>query len=124
MSVNTNESIANSYMTQATILPSFAPVIALANFDSEDDHIWIGDSGASSHLTNDNQWMYQIQPIQGSVMVVNGHKIHLESRELLDVTFIQRDGSIVSKTIKVKLSPDLNQKQFSFTAALANHWSI
>ena len=56
-------------------------------------------------------------------MVANGLKTHLESKGLMDVTFIQWDGFKLDKTIKVKYSPDLQQKLFSLTA-LANHWSM
>ena len=86
--------------SQEIFKPSPLPETTPANFDSKDENIWIGDSGASSHLTNDNTCMYQIQLIHGSVIVANGHKVHIESKGLMDVTFIQRDGSKVDKTIK------------------------
>ena len=100
--ITNNQSSSQAYMTHEIIKPSLVPETALANFNTEDENIWIGDRGVSSHLTNDNRWMYNIQLIKGSVIVVNGHKMHLESKGLMDITFIQRDVSKVDKTIKVK----------------------
>ena len=50
-------------------------------------------------------------------MMANGHKMSVQSEGFMDVTFIQRNGSKVDKTIKVKYSPDHQQKLFIFTAA-------
>ena len=96
----TNESSSQAYRTQEITKPSLVPETALANFDTEDDDIWIGDSGTTSHVTNYNRWMYQIKPIKGSVIVANGHKMWLESKGWLDFTFIGMDGSKVNKTLE------------------------
>ena len=42
MSVNANESIAQSYMTQETTMPSLAPEPALVYFDTEDEETRLG----------------------------------------------------------------------------------
>ena len=66
--------------------------------------------------------MYNIQPIQGPVIVANGHKMHLKCKGLLDAPFVQIVATKVNKTIKGKDSPDLQQKLFSFT--FANNWAM
>ena len=88
MLITTNESSSQAYRTQEITKPSLVPETALANFDTEDGDIWIGDSGTTSHVTNNNRWMYQIQPIEGSVIVANGHKMWRECKGCLDFAFI------------------------------------
>ena len=92
--ITNNESSFEVYMTQELINPSLVPETALANFDTEDENTRIGDSGASSHLTNDNRWMYSTQPIQGSVIVANCHKISLENTLL---SHLSRTYNIIKK---------------------------
>ena len=57
MPITINESSFQAYMTQEITKPTPVPETELENFDTEDEDIWIGDSGASSCLTNENRSM-------------------------------------------------------------------
>ena len=110
--VDKKPKMVRSYSALEQVLLDSESERASTNFDGEGDDIYIGDSGASSHLTNDKRWMYDIQPVQGSVIVANDHKMKLECKGLLDVTFVQRDCTKVNKTLRVRYSPDLQQNLF------------
>ena len=49
MPIASNKFSSQIYMTQEIPKPSLVPETALAKFDTEDQDIWIGDRGASSH---------------------------------------------------------------------------
>ncbi len=95
-----------------------------SSVEASNQDIWIGDSGASSHLTNDSKWIFNKESIKSSVVVANRDQMNIKFKGLLNVTFIHKDGSEVNKTLEVKYCPQLTQTLFSFTSALANDWTM
>ena len=55
--------------------------------------IFIGDSAATSHMTNNRTGVYDLVPIRGSVMIRNGESISCTHKGKLDVICKHRDGS-------------------------------
>ena len=84
--------------------------------------IFIGDSAATSHMTNNKTGVYDLVPIRGSVMIGNGESISCTHRGKLDVICKHKDGSMAQQTWEVKIVPQLNHDLFSFTKAMKEGW--
>ena len=84
--------------------------------------IFIGDSAATSHMTNNRTGVYNLMPIRGSVMIGNGESISCTHKGKLDVICKHRDGSTARQTWEVKIVPQLNHDLFSFTKAMKEGW--
>ena len=85
-------------------------------------NIVIGDSAATSHMTNRNLGVYDLVPINGSVMIGNGKSISCTHRGKMDVICKHKDGSLARETWEVKIVPELNHDLFSFTKAMTDGW--
>ena len=86
--------------------------------------IFIGDSAATSHMTNNKTGVYELTPIGGSVMIGNGESISCTHKGKLDVICKHRDGSMARETWEVKIVPQLNHDLFSFTKAMKEGWQM
>ena len=84
--------------------------------------IFIGDSAATSHLTNYRTGVYDLVTIRGSVMIGNGESISCTHKDKLDVICKHRDGSTARQSWEVKIVPQLNHDLFSFTKAMKEGW--
>ena len=80
--------------------------------------IFIGDSAATSHMTNNRTGVYDLLPIRGSVMRGNGESISCTHKGKLDVICKHKDGSTAQQTWEVKIVPQFNHDLFSFTKAM------
>ena len=86
--------------------------------------IFIGDSAATSHMTNKKTGVYNLTSIRGSVMIGNGESISCTHKGKLDVICKHRDGSMARETWDVKIVPQLNHDLFSFTKAMMEGWQM
>ena len=86
--------------------------------------IFIDDSAATSHITNNKTGVYDLIPIRGSVMIGNGESISCTPKGKLDVICKHKDGSIAKQTWKVKIVPQSNHDLFSFTKAIKEGWQM
>ena len=86
--------------------------------------IFIGDSAATSHMTNNKIGVYDLTLIRGSVMIGNGKSIRFTHKGKLDVTCKHKDGSMARQTWEVKIVPQLNHDLFSFTKAMKEGWQM
>ena len=86
--------------------------------------IFIGDSAATSHMTNNKTGVYDLTLIRGSVMIENGESISCTHKGKLDVICKHRDGSTARETWEVKIVPQLNHDLFSFTEAMKEGWQM
>ena len=77
-------------------------------------YIFIGDSAATSHMTSTKMGVYNLVPINGSVMIGNGKSISCTHKETFDVICKHKDGSIARETWDVKIVPVLNHDLFIF----------
>ena len=87
-------------------------------------NIFIGDSAATSHITSSKMGVYNLVPINGSVMIGNGKSIRCTHKGKLDVICKHKDGSIARETWDVKIVPELNHDLFSFTKAMKDGWQM
>ena len=55
------------------------------------ENIFIGDLGATSHMTSNKLGVYNLVPINGSVMIGNGQSISCTHKEKLDVVCKHKD---------------------------------
>ena len=67
--------------------------------------IFIGDSAATSHMTNNKTGVYDLIPIRGSLMIGNCESISCTNKGKLDVICKHKDGSMAQQTWEVKIVP-------------------
>ena len=84
--------------------------------------IFIGDSAATSHMTNNTTGVYDLIPIRFSVMIGNGENISYTHKGKLDVICKHKDGSMTQQTWEAKIVPQLKYDLFSFTKAMKEGW--
>ena len=87
-------------------------------------NIFIGDSAATSHMTSNTVGVYNLIPINGSVMIGNGQSISYTHKEELDVICKHKDGSMAKEMWDVKIVLQLNHVLFSFTKAMKEGWQM
>ena len=85
---------------------------------------FIGDSAATSHMTNNKPGVYNLTPIRGPVMIGNGESISCTHKGKLDVICKHRDGSMTRETWDMKIVPQLNHDLFSFTKTMKKGWQM
>ena len=61
-------------------------------------NIFIGDSASTSHMTSNKMGVYNLVPINGSVMIGNGNSISCTHKGKLDVICKCKDGYIARET--------------------------
>ena len=88
------------------------------------ENIFIGDSAATSHMTSNKLGVYNLVPINGSVMIGNGQSISCTRKGKLDVICKHKDESMARETWDVKIVPQLNHDLFSFTKAMKEGWQM
>ena len=80
---------------------------------------WIGDSGASCHMTNDDSGMFETNEIHEEITIGNGKPMIATKVGKIKVDLVQNDGSTHQFTmVNVKYVPELFCKLFSVTVAL------
>ena len=68
--------------------------------------------------------VYDLVPINGSVMIGNGKSISCTHKGKMDVICKHKDGSLAKETWEVKIVPELNHDLFSFTKAMKDGWQM
>ena len=95
--------------------------MALSNLGK---NIFIGDSAATSHMTSNKFRVYNLVPINRSVMIGNGQRISCTHKGKLDVICKHKDESMARDTWDVKIVPQLSHDLFSFTKAMEEGWQM
>ena len=80
--------------------------------------IFVDDSAAASHMTNNKTGVYDVKLISGLVMIGNGESISCTHKGKLDVLCKHKDGSSAKQTWEVKIVPQFNHDLFSLTKAM------
>ena len=89
-----------------------------------EDDLWIGDSGASSHMMGSDERVFNKKSISGSMRTANGAHMKLLCEVDINVDVISKNGDVTSGTLRVKVMPGMKQKLFSFTQAMLDGWSM
>ncbi len=86
---------------------------------------WVADSGASTHIGNVEEGMYDVTNIDEPVKVSNGNRLRCVKKGTLPLTAIQEDGNTVDIILKdYKYAPGFTVNLFSLTKAIDCGWQI
>jgi len=93
--------------------------------DAMNENIWLGDTGASSHMTMSMIGMQKIRKSNATVTVGNGERMKVHSIGDFVGQVEQKDGTKKAITLKnVKYVPDLNCNLLSLTQAIDNGFNM
>ena len=90
----------------------------------EEEDLWIGDSGASSHMMGSEEHVFNKKLISGSMRTANGAHMKMLCEGNINVDVITKNGDVTSHTLRVKVIPGMKQKLFSFTQAMLGGWTM
>ena len=116
----TNNANVNNYLDSANVVTNLETAMKIA----KEKDLWIGDSGASSHMMGSEEHVFNKTLITGSVRTANGAHMKMLCEGDINVDVITKDGDVTSGTLKVKVIPGMKQKLFSFTQAMMGGWSM
>ena len=114
-----NENV-NNYLDSANMAMNLESAMKLA----EEEDLWIGDSGASSHILGSEEHVFNKKLISGSMRTANGAHPKMLCEGDINVDVITKNGDVTSGTLRVKAIPGMKQKLFSFTQAMMGGWTM
>ena len=114
-----NENV-NNYLDSANMATNLESAMKLA----EEEDLWIGHSGASSHMMGSEEHVFNKKLISGSMRTANGAHMKMLCEGDINVDVITKNGDVTSGTLRVKVIPGMKQKLFSFTQAMLGGWSM
>ena len=89
------------------------------------NNLWIGDSGASCHMTNTLDGMFDCTEIHSYVKIGNGTHLRAYKKGKKRLTITQVDGSTSDIILHdCQFVPDLWINLISIPICLQNHWNI
>ena len=91
---------------------------------AEEEDLWIGDSGASSHIMGREEHVFNKKLITGSVRTANGAHMRMLCEGDINIDVITKNGDVTSGRLRVKVIPGMKQKFFSFTQAMLGGWTM
>ena len=115
----TNENV-NNYLDSANMAINLESAMKIA----EEEDLWIGDSGDSSHMMGSEEHVFNKKLISGSMRTANGAHMKMLCEGDINVDVINKSGDVTSGTLRVKVIPGMKQKLFSFTQAMLGGWSM
>ena len=90
-----------------------------------DASLWLGDTGASSHMTNSSEGMVNQVKINTEIVFGNGQQLKAESIGDKRGLLVQKDGTRTPILLKnVKYVPQLYCNLLSITAALNEGYKL
>ena len=107
----TNNANVNNYLDSANMATNLETAMKIA----EEEDLWSGDSGASSHMMGSEEHVFNKKLITGSVRTANGAHMKMLCEGDINVDVITKNGDVTSGTLRVKVIPGMKQKLFSFT---------
>ena len=116
----TNNASVNNYLDSANMAMNLEAAMKIA----EEEDLWIGDSGASSHMMGSEEHVFNKKLITGSVRTANGAHMKMLCEGDINVDVITKNGDVTSGTLRVKVIPGMKRKLFSFTQAMMGGWTM
>ena len=116
----TNNANVNNYLDSTNMAMNLETAMKIA----EEEDLWIGDSGASSHMMGSEEHVFNKKLISGSVRTANGAHMKMLCEGDINVDVITKNGDVTSGTLRVKVIPGMKQKLFSFTQAMLGSWTM
>ena len=114
-----NENV-NNYLESANMAMNLESAKKIAG----EEDLWIGDSGASSHMMGSEEHVFNKKLISGIMRTANGAHMKMLCEGDINVDVITKNGDVTSGTLRVKVIPGMKQKLFSFTQAMLGGWSM
>ena len=114
-----NENV-NNYLDSGNMAMNLESAMKIA----KEEDLWIGESGASSHMMGSEQHVFNKKLITGSMRTANGAHMKMLCEVDINVDVINKNGDVTSGTLRVKVTPGMKQKLFSFTQAMLGGWSM
>ena len=115
-----NNENANNYLYSANMAMNLESAMKIA----EEEDLWIGDSGASSHMMGSEEHVFNEKLTSGSMRTANGAHMKLLCEGDINVDVITKNGDVTSGTLRVKVIPGMKQNLFRFTQAMLGGWSM
>ena len=86
--------------------------------DKADEDLWIGDSGASSHLFGSEKDVFDKRMIKGSINTANGEKMKLKCEGKVHVSHFTKTVYESKGILSVEVVEGLKINLFRFNTAL------
>ena len=87
--------------------------------------VWLGDTGASTHMGHCDKSMCNVREISDPVKIGNGVKLVATKVGDKKMTVVQKDGTTADIVLTdYKYVPGLCVNLFSITQSLSNDWRI
>ena len=99
----TNNPNVNNYLDSANMETILETAMKIAG----EEDLWIGDSGASSHMMGSEEHVFNKKLISGSVSTANGSHTMVLCEGDINVDVITKNGDVKSGTLRVKVIPGL-----------------
>ena len=93
----------NNYLDSANMATNLETAMKIA----EEEDLWIGDSGASSHMMGSEEHVFNKKLITGSVRTANGAHMKMLCEGDINVDVITKNGDVTSGTLRVKVIPGM-----------------
>ena len=110
----------NNYLDSANMAMNSETAMKIA----EGEDLWIGDSGASSHMIGSEEHVFNKKLISGSMRTANGAHMKMLCERDINIDSITKNGDVTSGTLRVKVIPGMIQKLFSLTEAMLGGWTM
>ena len=97
----TNNTNVNNYFDSASMAMNLETAMKIA----EEEDLWIGDSGASSHMMGSEEHVFNKKLISGSMRTANGAHMKMLCEGDINVDVITKNGDVTIGTLRVKVIP-------------------
>lgn len=118
-SESANVSNENKSTKSEVILTATEYCLSVSNNNDNNDNIWVGDSGASSHMVNSLNGVSNIVDIDTQIKIGDSNFLSAPKKGHYSGTIIQVDGSTTTVKLDVIYVPSLYTNLFSITSALS-----
>ena len=85
---------------------------------------WIGDTGATSHMTNNDKGLTNVQVINQRIKMGNSKHMMATKKGTLPCTIKQANGKDVQCSLEVKVIPEIWCNLFSITVAMKKGFEL
>ena len=96
----------------------------MTNSNKFTTNTWIGDTGATSHMTNNNKGLTNVQIVNERIKMGNGKFMVATKKGMLPCTIKQSNGKNVNCSLEVKVIPEIWCNLFSITAAMKKGFEL
>ena len=99
----TNNANVNNYLDSANMVTNLQTAMKIA----EEEDLWIGDNGVSSHMMGSEEHVFNKKLMSGSVRTANGAHMKMLCEGDINVDVITKNGHVTSGTLRVKVIPGM-----------------